>query len=247
MGKLNGKTALITGASKGIGRAIAIEFAKQGANLILNYKESELEAEKLLFVVEDYGSKAGIFKGDVSNETEVEEMVQYAMKKFGKIDILVNNAGIAKDRPILEKTVEDWTNTLNVNLIGQYLCIKKIVPIMLEISSGRIINIASTSAINNFCPDIIDYDASKAGVVALTKNFAKALAPKILVNAIAPGWVNTDIIKDLDEEFINEEMKQTYLGRMANPDEIAKVAVFLASDDASYVTGSIIVVDGGHD
>lgn len=247
MNRFQRKTILITGASKGIGRATALAFAEEGGNIVINYNSSQREADELVKEIESMGSQALAVRCDISQEDEVRKMVENAAAHFGKIDILVNNAGIVKDISVFKRSVEDWRRTLDVNLIGQFLCIKYVSQNMLENDGGRIINIASTSAIYSFSPDIIDYDASKAGVIALTKNFAKALAPNILVNAIAPGWVNTDINKDLPNDFIEKEKNQIYLKRFAKPEEIAKIILFLGEKESNYITGSVIIADGGHD
>jgi 3-oxoacyl-[acyl-carrier protein] reductase len=247
MRKFDGKTVLITGSAKGIGRSSALMFAREGANIVVNYLSSELLANQLVEEIESIGSQAIAIKGDVAVENDVINMINIAISRFGKIDILVNNAGFAKDVPILERSTEDWAKTLRTNLIGPYLCIKYASQNMLDNGGGKIINISSTSAIYSFSPDIVDYDAAKAGVIALTKNFAKSLAPSVLVNAIAPGWVDTDMNKDLPPEFLEDEKKSIYLKRFAQPDEIAKTILFLASEDSNYITGTVLVVDGGHD
>lgn len=245
--KLINKVALITGASRGIGKATALLFASEGAKVVVNYFSSEKEALAVVDEINKIGSEAVAVKCDVSKEDEVKEMVAKAIETFGGIDILVNNAGIVYDTPLFERKVEQFKRTLEVNLLGNFLCSKYASEKMLERAGGKIINISSTNAINSFSPDAIDYDASKAGVVTLTKDFAKELAPKIQVNAIAPGWVDTDMNKDLLKEFVNDEVEKIYLKRFARPDEIAKTILFLASDDSSYITGSVLVVDGGHD
>lgn len=245
--KFKNKVVLITGASSGIGKATAILFAKEGAKVVVNYFSSEDRAKKVVYEITGIGSEAIAIKCDVSRENEVEAMMNKAIKAFGKIDILVNNAGIVYDVPISERKSEQWKRTMEVNLFGTFLCSKYGSAHMLKNNSGKIINISSTSAIYSFCPEIIDYDASKAGVIALTKDFSKALAPKIQVNAIAPGWVDTEMNKDLPKDFIKEEIKHIYLKRFAKPEEIAKAILFLASKDSSFITGSVLVVDGGHD
>jgi 3-oxoacyl-[acyl-carrier protein] reductase len=245
--RFKNKFVLITGASRGIGKAAAILFAKEGAKIVVNYFSSENEARKAVDEIKRIGSEAIAIKCDVSKENEVEAMINKAIEVFGKIDILVNNAGIVYDAPIFKKTSKQWKRTMEVNLFGTYLCSKYGSAHMLKNNCGKIINISSTSAIYSFYPEIIDYDASKAGVIALTKDFAKALAPRIQVNAIAPGWVNTEINKDLSKSFIKKETRQIYLKRFAKPEEIANVILFLASEDSSFITGSVLVVDGGHD
>ncbi|MGB5051992.1 MAG: 3-oxoacyl-ACP reductase family protein [Caldilineaceae bacterium] len=247
MDRFTGKTVIITGASRGIGMVTALAFAGEGANIVVNYYSSQREAEELVEKIKSVGTQAIAIQCDVSNEDDVKNMIEQTVAGFGHVDILVNNAGTVKDVPILERRVEDWKRTLEVNLIGQFLCIKYAVPRMLEHGGGKIINISSTSAIYNFSPDIVDYDASKAGVIALTKDFAKALAPNITVNAVAPGWVDTDMNKGLPEEFLKKERDGIYIGRFARPDEIAKVILFLGSESANFITGSVIVADGGHD
>ena len=245
--RLKNKIAIITGSSKGIGKATAILFAKEGAKIVVNYLTTE---EKNAFSIVDeikkIGSDAIAIKCDVSKEDEVKKMIEQTISKFGKIDILVNNAGIVFDVPFFERTVEQWKKTLDVNLLGTFLCSKYVSKQMLKMDGGKIINISSTNGINSFSPEAMDYDASKAGIIILTRNLAKELAPKIQVNSIAPGWIDTEMNKDLPEDFVKEENGKIYLKRFAKPEEIAKTILFLASDDASYITGSILKVDGGY-
>lgn len=241
------KVALVTGSTRGIGKAIVIEFAKKGYNVVINYQNSEVEAQILKQELEDtYNIEALIIKADVSKENEVKEMVQQIINKFGKIDVLVNNAGIAIDKEFEERTVEDWQLTLNVNLIGPFLVSKYVGAEMLKQEKGKIINISSTNGINSFFPTSIDYDASKAGLINLTHNLAIQFAPYINVNCIAPGWVNTEMNKCLPKEFIEEETQKIYKKRFAEPEEIAKVVTFLASDNADYINDEVIKVDGGY-
>jgi len=238
------KLVLITGSSRGIGRASALAFAKEGASIVINYAKSEIDANSLLKEIEKLGSTAVAIKCDVSQEDQVKQMVEEVIKKFDKLDILVNNAALVFDIPLFEKTVEQWNKTMAVNLVGAFLCAKYAAPHLIK-TKGSIVNVCSTSGHTSFAPTSADYDSSKVGLIALTKNLAKELAPAVRVNGVAPGWVDTDMNKDLPKEFIDEEMKKTLLGRMAKPNEIAKVVTFLASDDASYLTGSIVVADGG--
>ena len=242
--KLKNKVALITGSSRGIGRAIALEFAREGAKIIINYVKAEKEAKSAVQEVKKLGSDAIAIKCDVSDEKQVQQMIKDAVAKFGRIDILVNNAGIVYDIPFKEKTADQWRRVLDINLIGPFLCVKYAQPHMPK--GSRVINISSTNAIDSLAPDSMDYDASKSGVVSLTKNLATELAPDILVNSIAPGWVNTDINKNLAKEFIREETERILLKRFARPEEIAKLALFLASEDSSFITGSVIKIDGGY-
>lgn len=244
--KLKDKVALITGASRGIGRETAINIAKEGCNIIINYNNSKEEAKTLKKELEEtYKVKVLTIKADVSNEEEVKNMVEKSIKEFNKIDILVNNAGIAKDNLITEKTKEEFLSVVNTNLIGTFLVTKYVSKYMLEEKEGKIINVTSTNGIDTYYPESIDYDASKAGVISLTHNFATYLAPYITVNAVAPGWTNTDMNKELSQEQIENEQEKILLNRFAEKEEIAKVITFLATDDANYINDTIIRVDGG--
>lgn len=238
--------ALVTGASRGIGKATIIEFAEKEYDVVINYMSSEKEALELKQEVENkYGIKALAIKADVSEEEEVKKMVEEVISTFGHIDVLVNNAGIAIDTIFEDKTVSNFRRTLDVNLIGTFLVSKYVGKYMLAEKSGSIINISSNNGIDQNYPEGLDYDASKAGVISLTRNLAIQYAPYIRVNSIAPGWVLTNMSKDLDDDFMKEEESKILLNRFADPSEIAKVVVFLASDDASYINGEIIRVDGG--
>ena len=243
MMRFKNSVVLITGSSRGIGRATALLFAQEGANVIINFCKSEKEADTVVQEIKRIGRDAIAIRCDVSKEDEIKQMVRQAVKKFGKIDILVNNAGIVFDTPFKDRTTEHWVKTLNVNLIGMFMCTKYVTQYM---KKGRIVNIASTNGIDACSPNSIDYDASKAGVISLTKNLAQQFAPDILVNCVAPGWVNTDINKNLPKEYIKSETQQILLKRFAAPEEIAKTVLFLASDDASFITGTTIVVAGGY-
>lgn len=240
------KVVLITGGSRGIGAAIAREMASKNYNVIINYLNSEEITKELVNILEEsYGIKAMAIKADVSKEADVLKMVEEAILAFGHIDCLVNNAGIAIDSLVEDKTVENFQKILNVNLIGTFLVSRAVSKYMLERKRGNIINISSTNGIDTYYSYSLDYDASKAGVINLTHNLANLYAPFIRVNAIAPGWVLTEMNKELDMDFINEEKEKILLNRFANPEEIAKVVSFLASDEASYINDSIIRVDGG--
>lgn len=242
--RLQNRIALITGSSRGIGKAIALMFAKEGAKVVVNYNKSKGDAERVVNQIVELGSEAIAIKADVSDESQVKQMVDATISKFGKVDILVNNAGIVYDIPFEEKTVEQWQKTLGVNLIGVFLCCKYVSPHIKE--GGRIINISSTNGIYSMHSDSMDYDASKAGVIAITKSLAQELAPKILVNVIAPGWIDTDMNADLSEDFVKKETERVWVRRFGKPEEIASAALFLASDDSSYVSGATFVVDGGY-
>ena len=243
---MDNKVVLITGASKGIGAATAKVFASNNYNVVINYNSSEVEAKELSKELEqNYSIKTLTVKCDVSNEVEVKNMVEKAIEVFGYIDVLINNAGIAIDTIFEDKTVENFRRILDVNLIGTFLVSKYVSNYMLKEKKGSIINVSSTNGIDTYYPYSLDYDASKAGVISLTNNLALQLSPYIRVNTVAPGWVNTEMNKELAVEYIEEENKKIILNRFGEPEEIAKVIYFLASEDASYINSSIIRVDGG--
>ena len=237
---------LVTGSSRGIGKAIILEYAKNGYDVIINYNNSEKEALELKNYVEtNYNVKALVVKCDISRESEIDSMINKIYKEFGHLDILVNNASIDSDQDFELKTKEEFMKTLEVNLVGTYLLSKKIGLKMKEAKKGNIINISSTNGIDTTYPESIDYDASKAGVISLTHNLANYFAPYIRVNTICPGWVNTDMSKDLSKEFKERELNKILLNRFAEKEEIANLAYFLGTDKASYINDSIIRIDGG--
>ncbi len=246
MKKLENNVALITGASTGIGRAIALEFAKEGAKVVVNYVNSKKEANEVVEDVKKLGPDAINVKADVSKSKEVSSMVSKTLEQFGKIDILVNNAGIiTRPGDYMNISELDFDKTLNVNLKGPYNCIKSVIPIMKRQKFGKIINISSVFGIIGAAP-VAAYCASKAGVINLTKSFAKELAPNVLVNCIAPGTISTQMTKAAGTEVIDWISKNTPLKRIGEPEEIAKAALFLASNDSNFITGQVIVVDGGY-
>ncbi|MBI2086678.1 MAG: glucose 1-dehydrogenase [Candidatus Zambryskibacteria bacterium] len=244
--KFKNKVVLITGSSRGIGKVTAIAFAQEGAKVVINYVKNKVAAEKTATEIKNLGGEVLVIQADVASEDDVKRMVEETVKKFGAIDILINNAGIVWDIPVFTKTVEQWERTLRVNLIGAFLCAKYAIPHMENRQGVSITNISSTNGIDTLSPDSTDYDASKAGMISLTKNLSQALAPHIRVNSVAPGWVDTEINKNLPKEFIKSETEKIALGRFGRPEEIAKAVLFLSSEDASFITGSIIVVDGGY-
>ena len=238
--------ALVTGSNRGIGASCIEEFAKKGVNVIINYCHHEKEAKDLeKHIKENYNVEVLTIKCDISKEDEVEEMINTITDHFGGLDILVNNASVSRDSLLLDKNIKEFKRVLDVNLIGTYLCSKYAGKVMLNQKRGKIINISSTNAIDTYYPESCDYDASKAGVISLTHNFAREFAPFINVNCICPGWVKTPMNKGLSLEQIAKEKKKILLNRFAEPVEIAKMVVFLASSKASYVNDSIIRVDGG--
>ena len=231
---------LVTGASRGIGFETALRYAKEGYDVVINYNNSMREALALENKIKSYGVNALLVKCDIAKEEDVKDMIDLIKNEFGKIDVLINNAGIAIDTTFEYKTVDNFRRTLDVNLIGTFLVSKYASKIMDE---GVIINISSTNGIDTTYPESLDYDASKAGVISLTHNLATEFAPKIRVNAIAPGWVNTDMNNNLDPEFVKEETSKIKLGRFAEPSEIAD-AIYKIST-CTYINDSIIRVDGG--
>jgi 3-oxoacyl-[acyl-carrier protein] reductase len=237
------KVVLVTGSSIGIGASTIKEFASRGYDVIINYLSNEEKANELKRYVEsNYNVRALCIKCDVSNESDVLNMISKIETEFGRADVLVNNAAIAIDTTFEDKTPDNFMKTLSVNLVGPFIVSKHIRALM---KSGSIINVASTNGIDTYYPYSMDYDASKAGLISLTHNLAVEFSPNIRVNAVAPGWVNTDMNKELDRDYIKEEEKKILLGRFAEPDEIAKVICFLASDDAKYINNEVIRIDGG--
>ena len=242
---LTGKVALVTGASRGIGQAVAVELAKVGADVIVNYIGNEAVAQETVEKVEALGRKALKIKADVGNADEVQAMVDEAHAAFGHIDVLVNNAGITRDGLLIRMKDSDWDDVLNINLKGVYLVSKAVAKLMVKQRSGRIINMTSVSGVTGNVGQA-NYAAAKAGVIGLTKTCAKELAARgITVNAVAPGFIETAMTDVLPEK-IKEGIAATVpLGRMGQPEEIAGVVTFLASDFARYITGQVLNVDGG--
>lgn len=213
------KNVLITGGTRGIGEAISREFAKKGYNLIINYVNSKEKAEKLKNELEEkYNIDVLTIQADIADEKAIENMVDISMDKFGKVDVLVNNAGIVIDKEFEDRTIEDWKQTLNINLIAPFILTKLIGKEMVKNKGGAIINISSTNGINTYYPTSVDYDASKSGLISLTYDSAVELAPCVRVNCIAPGWVNTEMNKELSEDFVKEESERILVKRFAEPE-----------------------------
>ena len=237
------KTAIITGGTRGLGKEIAKILAKNNYNLVLTYLKDDETAIKTKKDLEQYNTKIMIVKSDVSKEEEVIKLLDNIKLSFTSIDVLVNNAGISIDTTLEDKTVDNFKTILNTNLIGPFLMCKYIGNYMYEQGYGKIINISSTNGIDTYYKESLDYDASKAGLNSLTHNFANMYAPYVTVNAIACGWVDTDMNKDMDIEFKNKQLNKILLNRFANPLEIANVVNYLIND--TYINNSIIRVDGG--
>lgn len=243
MGLLQNKVAIITGASRGIGRAIALELATHGASVVVNYANSSAAAKKVVEEITSAGGNAIALQADISQSEQVEALVSATLEKFSRIDILVNNAGITRDTLLLRMKLEDWQAVIDLNLTGVFLCTRAVSKILLKQRSGRIINIASVAGqMGN--PGQANYSAAKAGVIGFTKTVAKELASRgITVNAVAPGFITTDMTSNLDAEDI---LKYIPLGRYGQPEDIAGMVRFLAADPAAaYITGQVFNVDGG--
>lgn len=242
---LEGKVAVVTGASGGIGRAIAVAFGKAGASVAVHYNGNEAKAAAVKAEIEEAGGKAEIFRCNVADFDACSEFIKSVVKTFGKIDILVNNAGITRDGLIMGMSEDDFDAVLDTNLKGSFNCIRFASRQMMRKKYGRIINITSVSGVAGNAGQA-NYSASKAGLIGLTKSVAKELASRnITANAIAPGFVKTEMTDVLPDDVKETAMKQIPLARFAEPGDIANAAVFLASDMASYITGQVLLVDGG--
>lgn len=242
---LTGKTAIVTGGSRGIGRAVSVALAKVGANVAIIYAGNTAAAEETKKLVEECGAKAELFQCDVADEASVASMVKTVKKDFGSIDILINNAGITRDGLLMIMKEEDWNAVLQTNLTGVYHCTKAVSRIMMKQKAGAIVNLTSVVGETGNAGQA-NYAAAKAGVIGFTKAVAKELASRhIRCNAVAPGYVETDMTAFLTEEGKDAMLKTIPLGRPASADDVAQAVLFLASDEASYITGQVLNVDGG--
>jgi 3-oxoacyl-[acyl-carrier protein] reductase len=245
MQPLQGKVALVTGASRGIGRAIALTLAEAGADVAVNYSGSEAAAGEVVQAIEAMGRKAIKIQADVASSAQVDDMMKHVLETFGKIDILVNNAGITRDNLIMRMKEDEFDQVIATNLKGVFNCVKAATRPMMKQRSGRIINISSVVGVLGN-PGQVNYVAAKAGVIGLTKASARELASRgITVNAVAPGFIETDMTDKMPEGAREQMITQIPLSRLGQPEDIAKAVRFLASDDASYMTGQTIHVDGG--
>jgi 3-oxoacyl-[acyl-carrier protein] reductase len=243
--ELKDKTAIVTGGSVGIGSSIVIELALAGANVVFNYRKHKEEADKLVNEAVNMGVKAMAIQADVSKFADADRMVKDALKAFGKIDILVNNAGINQDSVIWKMTEEQWDNVISINLKGYFNYIRAVTPLFKEQQSGKIINITSINGMRGKFGQS-NYSASKAGIIGLTKSVARELGKyNVNVNAVAPGLIETDMVKNAPEEVKQKALAEIVLGRIGKPEEIAHVVVFLCTDYARHITGEVIKVDGG--
>jgi len=242
---LKGKNALVTGASRGIGRAIAIELAKQGANVAVNYAGSADKAEAVVKQLEAFGVAAFAVQADVANEDSVKDMVKQTVDQFSSLDMLVNNAGITKDNLLMRMKEEEFDAVINTNLKGVFLCTKAVARQMMKQKSGRIVNVSSIVGVSGNAGQA-NYVAAKAGVIGLTKTTAKEFASRgILVNAVAPGFIATDMTDTLTDEQKEAMLAMTPLAKFGQAEDVARVVRFLCSEDANYITGQTLHVDGG--
>jgi len=247
MGRLEGKAAVVTGGGRGIGRAVCLAFAREGADVIVNYASKDQPAQEVVRTIQEMGRKAVAVKGNVAIKADVERIILAAIENFGKIDILVNNAGVSKPNMLYKMGEEQWNEVVDIHLKGPFLCIQAASKYMMERKYGRIINVTSAAGISG-TKGQINYSSAKGGIIALTKSAARELAGYgITVNVISPGYVSTEMTEKIRTD---PKLKEIYigrilLGRFSEPEEVAPAFVFLASDEANYITGQLICVDGG--
>lgn len=242
---LKDKTAVVTGASRGIGRAIALKLAKLGANVVVNYRNSIEAVQEVVKEIEAIGAKALAVQCDISNYSDVENMMKKCIQEFGSIDILVNNAGITKDGLLMRMKEEEFDSVIDTNLKGAFNCTRHVSSIMLKQRSGRIINISSVSGLTGNAGQV-NYSAAKAGIIGMTKAVAREFASRgVTCNAVAPGYIQTDMTETLSDKVKDGIMSTIPLKRLGMPEDVANVVAFLASEESSYITGQVINVDGG--
>ena len=239
------KVALITGGTRGIGKQIALTLAENGYDIAINYRTENEDVKSTRKEIEEKNAKCFLVQGDVSKFEDCEKFVKETIEEYGKIDVLVNNAGITRDTLLMRMKKEDFEDVINVNLVGTFNVTKNVIPYMMKAREGRIINIASVVGISGNAGQT-NYSASKAGIIGFTKSLAKEIASRnILVNAVAPGFIETNMTNVLKDEVKEEIAKMIPLKRMGKPQDVANVVKFLASEDSSYITGQVINIDGG--
>ncbi|SJU43563.1 elongation factor P 5-aminopentanone reductase [Clostridioides difficile] len=239
------KTVLITGGARGIGKAMSKAFAKEGYSVLVNFNKSENEAKELYTILNEKNFSVKLFKANISNREDVEDMVDYCIKEFGGLDVLVNNAGVSQDKLFTDITDEDWDNMMNINLKGSFYCSQVALKYMISEKKGNIINISSIWGISGASCEV-HYSITKAGIIGMTKALAKEVGPSnIRVNSIAPGVINTDMLSGYNEEDIDALVEETPLMRLGTPEDIANCAIFLASDKSNFITGQVISPNGG--
>ena len=248
MNKLqNNRVALVTGSSRGMGKAEAYEFASRGYDVVVHYVKSKEAAEQIKTDIEEkYGVCAIAIGADLSKEEEIRMLAEKALATFGKIDVLVNNAGIALYDEFAKKTIQGFEQSMQVNLYAPFLLTQILGAKMAENQYGKIINIATVDVMTTYNPESAEYDVSKAALISLTKTASLQFQPYVNVNCVCPGWVATDMNKDLPQELLDYQASKTCKGRMAKPEEVAKLVAFLASDDAEFIDGEVIKIDGGY-
>ncbi len=242
---LEGHAALVTGASRGIGRAIALRLAREGVRVAVNYNAGAASAERVVEEIRSLGGEAIALQADVSDEAQVTAMTARLIEEWRRVDILVNNAGVRQDRLAMRMTAEEWESVVSVNLKGAYLCAKAVLPQMVRQRRGRIINMSSVVGLAGN-PGQANYAASKAGLVGLTKSVAKEVARRnITVNALAPGYIVTGMVEELSEDLKQQVLSRIPMNRLGVPEDVAGMTAFLCSDEAAYITGQVFRIDGG--
>ena len=242
---LNGRVAFVTGASRGIGAAIAFSLAMAGAKVGVNYNTSRESAEKVIEKITHGGGKAFLVEGNVSEEASAGAAVKQVISQCGQIDILVNNAGINRDRLLMRMKIEDWDEVLDVNLRGTFLCSKLVMPQMIKQRKGRIVNISSVVGLRGN-PGQANYAAAKAGLIGFTKAVAREVASRnVTVNAVAPGFITTGMVEELSEDTQKQILDKIPMGRFGSAEDVSQAVLFLCGDCASYITGQVITIDGG--